>query len=147
MSFTKITDNPKCSCLSESEPDLTNTFARKVRKAPDIKEGDFRNHYERDRVPDPNVCEQVCGFHGVSVEIWNESSSDILLEKYQKTANYSPKHKNNLSIFRFKDDAGVVKYTPDQEVYNEHHYDFYKQDSFTVDRLELVKMIPLIPNK
>lgn len=147
MPFTKISDNIECSCLTDSYSDLSNTFARKVRKAPDIKEGDFKNHYERDRFPDSNNCKDICGFHGVSVEIWSDASSKILLEKYLTTANYSPKHKNNLSIFKFKEDAGVIKYTPDQEVFNEFHYDFYKEDLFAVDRLELVKMIPLIPNR
>ena len=147
MLFTKITDNSECSCLTESYVDLSNTFARRVRKAPDMKEGDFKNHYERDQHPISAECEDICGYHGVSVEIWNDASSSILLEKYQATANYSPKYKNNISVFKFKNDAGVVKYTPNQEVYNEFHYDFFKEDTFIVDRLELVKMIPLIPIK
>lgn len=147
MHFTKISDNTECSCLIESYLDLSNTFARRVRKAPDIKEGDFKNHYERDQFPDSDKCKDICGFHGVSVEIWNDTSSEILLKKYQTTANYSPKYKNNLSIFKFKENAGLIKYTPDQIEYNEFHYDFYKEDSFIVDRLELVKMIPLIPVK
>ena len=147
MQFTKISNNAECTCLSDSYIDLTNTFARRVRKAPDMKDGDFKNNFEKDRAPETDDCEEICGFHGVSIDIWNDKSSTKLLEKYQTTANISPKYKNNLSIFKLKKEAGVIKYTPNQKPYNEFHYDFYKEDSFTIDRLELIEMIPLIPDK
>lgn len=147
MQFTKITDNTKCTCLSDCSNDVTNLFARKVRKAPDMKDADFRNHFEKNRSPETNNCDEICGFYGVSIEIWNDASSKTLIEKYQITSSISPKHKNNLSIFKLKVDAGLVKHTPDQLEYNEFHFDFYKEDSFTIDKLELIEMIPLIPNE
>lgn len=147
MTFTNISNNAECACLRDSYADVVNIFARKVRKAPDMKEGDFRSNFEKDRLPETDSCDDICGIHGVSVEIWNEESAVPLLEKYQTTANYSPKYKNNLSIFKLKDGAGVVKYTPNQKEYNEFHYDLYKEDFFTIDHLDLVEMIPLIPTK
>ncbi len=146
MTFQKITDNTECDCFDKSYTDMISTFARKVRKAPAIKEPDFRNHIERNKLPENSTCSEICGFHGVSIEIWNEDSSEVLLEKYLYTANISPSHKNNLSIFKLKENAGVIKHTPDQLEYNEFHYDFYKDDTFTVENLELIEMIPLIPN-
>ncbi|RNA63518.1 hypothetical protein D1631_17170 [Chryseobacterium nematophagum] len=147
MQFIKISSNTECSCLNDSYADLTNMFVRKVRKAPDMKDADFKNHFERDKTPEKNTCDEICGFHGVSIEIWNDSSSKALLEKYLYTAGISPKHKNNLSVFKLKENAGLVKHTPHQVEFNEYHYDFYKEDSFTVDRLELIEMIPIIPNQ
>ncbi len=82
--------------------------------------------------------------HGVSVEIWNEKSSPLLLEKYHRTAAISPQFRKNLCLIKFTNDNGVVKHTPNQYEYNEYHYDFYKEDSFSVSKLNLIEMIPLI---
>ncbi|MDQ1855770.1 hypothetical protein [Chryseobacterium sp. WLY505] len=146
MNFNKIDNNTECNCLHDSYVDLNSHFARRVRKAPDMKDADFKSHFERGRITESSQCEDICGLHGVSIEIWNDVSSDVLMKKYQATANYSPKHKNNLSIFVIKSSAGRIKHTPRQiDEYNPFHYDLYKEDCFTVDCLELIEMIPLIP--
>lgn len=144
MPFNKITDNTKCECFLDATQDTTNLFVRKVRKAPDLKDADFRNHFERNKTPEnENNCDEVCGLHGVSIEIWNETSSPFLLKKYLYSATIAPQLKKNLSIIKFKANNGLVKYTPNQIDYNEYHYDFYKEDSFTVSDLDLIEMIPL----
>lgn len=143
MGFNKITDTTSCNCLLGTNSNTTDLFVRKVRKSPDLKDTDFRNHIERGKTPEDAACEQICGYYGVSIEIWNDSSANILLEKYRYTAAISPKAKNNLCVIRFKEGNGVVKHTPDQQIYNEHHYDFYKDDSFSVADLDLIEMISL----
>ncbi len=147
MPFNKITENTTCECFINTTEDTTNLFVRSVRKAPDLKDADFRNNFERNKSPnDDNNCNEVCGFHGVSIEIWNESSSPVLLEKYKYSASISPQFKKNLSIIKFRANNGLVKHTPNQIVYNEYHYDFYKEDSFSVTDLELIEMISLTVN-
>ena len=144
MPFQKITEHTICDCLSGAVEDVTNLYVRSVRKAPDLKDADFRTHFERGKTPtNENDCDELCGFHGVSIEIWNDISSPVLLKKYNYSASISPKFKKNLSIIRFKENNGLVKHTPDQMEYNEYHYDFYKDDAFTVSDLELIEMIPL----
>ena len=143
MGFKKIIDTTPCDCLLDTNSNTTDLFVRKVRKSSDLKDPDFRNHIEKGKTPGNATCEQICGYYGVSIEIWNDSSRNILLEKYKYTAAISPKAKNDLCVVRFKESNGVVKYTPNQQIYNEYHYDFYKDDSFCVADLELIKMIVL----
>lgn len=143
MDFKKITDTTSCNCLLDTYSNTTDSFVRKVRKSPDLKDPDFRNHIEKGKMLEDASCEEICGYYGVSIEIWNDSSANVLLEKYKYTASISPKSKNNLCVIRFKENTGLVKHTPNQQIYNEHHYDFYKDDSFCVADLELIEMIPL----
>ena len=122
-------------------------FARKVRNSPELKEPDFKNNFERNRLPsDETNCDEVCGMHGVSFEIWNDKSKDVLLERYKYTATIARKYKNNLCVLKFREGSGMVKYTPEQAEYNEYHYDFYKSDDFSFAHCELVEMIKLTPN-
>ncbi|MCX3264804.1 hypothetical protein [Pedobacter agri] len=144
MPYDKISKNTHCDCLTDAHEDLTNFFARSVKRAPSLKNSDFKNHIERNKIPsDESKCEEVCGYNGVSIELWNDSSSSLLLEKYKYSAAISPQFKKNLCIIKFKANKGLVKHTPNQIVYNEYHYDFYKEDSFTVEDVELIDMIPL----
>lgn len=143
MAFKKITDTTSCNCLLGATFNTEDLFIRKVRKSPGLKDPDFRNHIEKGKNIEDAPCEKICGYYGVSIEMWNDSSANNLLEKYKYTASISPKSNNNLCIIRFKENNGIVKYTPDQEIYNEYHYDFYKDDSFSVADLELIEMISL----
>lgn len=147
MVFIKIRALSPCDCLSGSEENLSDTFVRKVRKSETLKDADFRSHIERNKIPEnPDDCDAVCGMHGLSFEIWNDISKEILLRKYKITSAISPKHKSNLCIVKFKPGSGVIKPTPEQLVYNEFHYDFYKNDSFSSEDLELIDMVKLIPS-
>jgi hypothetical protein len=144
MNFTKISSNTTCDCVSNASENLNDTFVRKVNRSANLKDSDFKNHIERNKIPENlNNCEEVCGHHGVSIEIWNDQSKPHLLNKYHQTAIISPQHKKNLCVIKFKPDCGVVKHTPNQAQYNEYHYDFYKDDDFLVTKLELVEMIQL----
>lgn len=145
MNFTKISDNTSCNCFVDASENIADTFVRKVSRSGNIKDSDFKNHIERNKTPaDSNNCEEVCGYHGVSIELWNEQSTPPLMNKYRQTAIISPQLKKNLCVIKFKSECGLIKYTPNQlEEYNEFHYDFYKDDDFLVEKLELVEMIPL----
>lgn len=144
MNFTKITDNTTCDCFQNTIENTSDTFVRKVRRSTELKDADFRNHFERQKTPsNEHDCNEVCGMHGISIEIWNEKSSKLLMEKYLTTASFSPKSKDNLCVVRFLPNSGVFRYTPDQVKYNEFHYDFYKEDTFLVGNLELLNMIQI----
>jgi len=145
MNFTNIAKHTSCDCLLSAVENTTDTFVRSVRKSNNLSESDFRNHIERHKTAlNPDDCNELCGLHGVSFEIWNDDSAEPLMEKYLATAAISPMFKKNLCVIKFMPNSGVVKHTPNQKEYNEFHYDFYKDDSFVINNLELVKMIPLI---
>src|ERR1700761_9799139 len=102
MNFTKISDKTDCNCLSDATENYVDTFVRSVRRSNNLSESDFRNHIERNKVAiDETDCEENCGLHGVSVEIWNEGSTKILLKKYLTTAAISPQYKKNLCVIKF----------------------------------------------
>ena len=144
MKFTKVEEGTICDCFSDASENSTDLFVRKVRVSQSLKDPDFRNHIERKKNPNnEDDCSEVCGLHALSFEIWSELSSDLLMKKYQTTVAISPQSKKNLCIVKFKPNSGLVKYTPNQEEYNEFHYDFYKIDDFTVANLELVDMIQI----
>ncbi|HEY8783211.1 MAG TPA: hypothetical protein VIM16_16410 [Mucilaginibacter sp.] len=144
MNFTKISHNTSCNCFIDAVENTNNTFVRKVRRSENLKDSDFKTHIERDKTPQNlNDCEEVCGLNGVSIEIWNEISSKPLMDKYLLTAAISPQLKKNLCVIRFKVDCGLVKHSPNQMNFNEFHYDFFKDDNFVVEKLDLVEMIQL----
>jgi hypothetical protein len=147
MTFDKIAESNNCNCLNGCSEDYTNVFARKVGIAKTLKLRDFKTHHERNKVPSQlNNCKEVCGFRGISVDIWNDESKDIVLKKYFTTIAFSPKYKSNISIIKLKQDAGIVKHTPVNNPLNEFHYDFYKSDNFVIESIELVDLIPLKTN-
>lgn len=144
MSFEKIIESTSCDCFSEANENTSDVFVRKVRKSPDLKDADFRNSIERGKLPkDEKDCIEVCGFNGVSFEIWNDKSSEKLMSKYLYTSEIAPKHSKHLCKVKFLPASGKVKHTPDQQEFNEFHYDFYKDDSFSVAMLQIVEMIPV----
>ncbi|WP_423148625.1 hypothetical protein [Rubrolithibacter danxiaensis] len=145
MNFKNISDKTVCDCFQDAVQDNINTFVRRVRKSDSLNDSDFRNHIERGKTPqNEDDCEEVCGLYGLSFELWNDESSKLLMEKYLTTATFKPRDKRNLCVVRFLAESGYVKYTPNQTEYNEYHYDFYKEDSFNITKLELVEMIPLV---
>jgi hypothetical protein len=142
MGFDKILAITTCDCLNGTSQNLTDTFIRRVRKSQELKNPDFRNHFERGKVPsDDSNCEEVCGMNGLSFDIWTKTSSKAILEKHKTSAGFAPKL-NHYCIVRFTTSSGLIKHTPNQENgYNEYHYDFYKDDTFTVSTLKLIDTI------
>lgn len=144
MAFIKITSKTTCDCLSGAVENIFDTFIRKVKHSSNLSNSDFRNYIERGRIAkNDNDCDEVCNLNGVSFEIWNDESKDLLMKKYKLTLTISPKIKNNLCVIKFLPESGVLKHTPNQEEYNEFHYDFHKCDTFSTSDLQLINMIPL----
>lgn len=143
--FAKIADTTSCNCIDKLAENTLDTFVRKVGESKNVKDRDFKNYIECGKIPsEPEKCEKVCGYHGVSIEIWNETSSGLLREKYLKTISFSPKLRKHLFVFKLGTGCGLVKHTPDQESgYNYFHFDFYKEDGFQASMLQPVEMIPL----
>lgn len=138
MTFEYLPER-ECQCLEDAFNDSSLIFARRVDKTKTPKDRHFRGKHERaePRLPDPSVtdCEQVCGYYGISVDVWNETSQEQIWERHQRILDISPKYKNNLLIFKFGERAGKVKHTPVRGVEpNLHHHDFYKCDTFDVEQ-------------
>ena len=147
MNFSEISNSHSCECLKNSLENVCDVFVRKVRRSSNLSESDFRTHKERGKLsPEENDCDNICGMNALSFEIWNEYSWEVLLEKYNTTAKFSPQSgKKNLCVVRFLRGSGLVKHTPFQiNEKNDFHYDFYKSDSFNVNALNLIEMIQLI---
>lgn len=148
MTFENLHIGTDCNCLHRAKPNSTDLFARRVGKAPDLKDRDFRTHHERSKEPDdPDNCSIVCGYRGLSVDLWNDDTKEQILNRYGITNAFAPvigKKKNQLSIIRLNEASGVVKHTPIKGPSpNPYHYDWYKCDNFDLTLVELVDLIPL----
>lgn len=146
MKFSYIKDDSPCGCLSQCSENYTDYFARRVGDSATLKDRDFKSHFEKGKVPEnAEDCKEVCGLMGISIDIWNEVSEQKLREKYSTTNAITPKAKKHLAIFKINKDGGVVAHTPEQEVYNEFHYDLYKPDGFVATNfLELTNLLPIV---
>jgi hypothetical protein len=140
MEFDLLHEDTDCNCTDGATQDFQNLYARKINK-PDISEKDLKTHWERGKRPDSLSCVCVCGYKGVSVDSWNESSEDVVIGKFLTTFRITPRHKDSIYIFRLKQDAGLLKHTPTKD--DPFHYDFYKSDEFKQQMLEEVEIISL----
>ncbi len=141
MSFDTLHSDTDCDCLQDTTQDFVNLYVRKIEK-PILKEKDLRTHWERAKRPDVYECINVCSYKGMSVNIWNESSQTSTLNKFLTTFKFAPSNrKDSMYVFRFKEDAGLLKHTPDEG--DLFHYDFYKCDGFSENMLESVEIISL----
>lgn len=132
MKFGKINDDTECDCLANAVQDIENVYARKINK-PNVLDADLRSHWEKGTRSDDG-CLRVCGLKGLSINIWNEESQDSTIAKFLTTFKITPKSKNSIFLFKFKENAGVVIYTPAKD--DKFHYDFYKCDDFIISMIE-----------
>lgn len=151
MNFTTLSEGHSCNCHRKADENCTDTFARKVCDARELKSRDFKTHHERGLPPESASCDDICGYRGVSVFVWNGNSKTYISEKFSLTFGISPmmkRPKYQLGVFRISEGLGKVKHTPNQKHGVEpYHYDFYKSDEFAVEKLELVDLLPLFtPN-
>lgn len=139
MEFSELLKDTDCQCLENANQDNVSIFAKKINK-PNPTDKDFKSHWERGKTS--IVCDEICGYKGLSVNLWNESTKEAVIKKYVTTFGISPKHKDSIFVFKFLDEAGMVKYTPNEN--DKSHYDFYKSDNFTLEMLEqTTEIIPL----
>jgi hypothetical protein len=150
MSYKSISEGHNCKCLIDAHDNNKDTFARKVGDTKDFKIRDFKTHHERGKILETESCEDICGFRGLSVELWNEESKDYVIDKFSLTVKLAPMKKpsHQIGVFKIVENAGKVKHTPNQRHGQEiYHHDLYKSDTFVIENLEIIEMIPLFnPN-
>jgi hypothetical protein len=148
MTFENMAQGENCKCLKNCTENTVDIFARRTDYTKELKSRDFKCDKDKKReFPNLNDCKAVCGYYGVSIDLWNENSKDILLKRYITTASFSPQHRKNLSIIKFKESAGFIKNTPiNEQIGGEYHYDLYKCDNFEIEMIELIENIPLFEN-
>lgn len=140
--FTGITGDTQCDCLAGAVQNTEALFVKSI-DSRRVKERDFRSKWEKGhrqidgRPVDESDCRLVCMMKGVSVNmITTSESEENAIQKYKKTLKYSPKRPGYLLKFRFCDNAGAVKYTPNGN--DKTHHTFYKSDSFALDLIDVI---------
>jgi hypothetical protein len=142
MTFENLTKDTQCNCLIDASEDTTATFARVLNKDA-ATEKDFFSKWDKEHRGEE--CENICGLKGVSV---SKLESDIVKQEviglYNQIFKISPKYKKGVLIFKFKNEAGMSKSTPDNT--NRYHHDFYKCDNFSLNSIEQQEVCFLTPN-
>ena len=138
MTFKKLHQDTECNCLESAIQDNDNLYARKINK-PIPLDRDFNSHWERGKRAE--ICNEICGYKGLSINKWDEDSKNAIINKFLTTFGISPKHKDSIFVFRITPETGVVEYTPTQN--DKTHFDFYKSDDFTLEMLETHIVLPL----
>ncbi len=140
MTFDNLHGDTVCNCLSNAFERTEQLFARKTDK-PVNREKDFESIWERKKRSYPEMlrklkeCTDICGYKGISINEWNNSTKKEVIQKYVTTFGITPSHKDRILVFKFKDNAGKVVFTPRKD--DASHYDFYKCDKFSIDFLEI----------
>lgn len=142
LKFSELHQGIDCNCLEGAISDNQNLFARRVNLKSPFKNQDFK--YSMNKRPDADNCIEWCKVRGISTHIYNTESKLHVIEKNLFYLGIARGSKKQLSIFKIKNDGGMVKHTPEQgngEI-DRYHYDFYKPDGFEVDKhLELVELL------
>lgn len=156
MTFNSLSVGINCNCLLNSVlKDSSNTediFCKKLRqKNPGPR--DFESHWEMgwraidDRPIDmQHDCSGILSLKAISVNIFNDQTRSQVLEKYHTTFKISPQYNSSARFcsFKFKPNAGKVRHTPIKN--DQSHYDFYKSDGFTMERLEIILIGQILDN-
>lgn len=137
MDFQGIHNDTACDCINDLKQDTENIYVRKINR-PAIRDTDLRSHWEKGKRVDDSDCKAVCGYKGLSVNVWNNLSEKDVIGKFLTTFGISRKSKDSIYLFKFKVDAGLLKYTPNER--DPYHYTFYKCDAFTADMIEEVEV-------
>lgn len=144
MTFDSLHADTDCDCLIEAFEDTEQIFARKISK-PNMRVADFYSHWERNRKPAENICTEICKYKGISVNYWDDSTRQQVIDKYVKSLrliNLDNKIvKDSILIFRFKSKMGSLKYSPSKS--DSSHYTFYKSDTFDIQDIEIIDTIEL----
>lgn len=149
MTFEKLHQDSSCNCIEVNcFEDAQSHWGIKTNK--DIlREADFRSKHEKGQIEEGKAynCGELCSLKGVSMSIvknQEQDHKDNVLKIYKQLFPSAPRYKPYLSIIKFKEGSGVIKFTP-LEI-NPLHHDFYKCDSFVHSEVELVESISLADN-
>ncbi|MBF0521059.1 MAG: hypothetical protein HQK92_15220 [Nitrospirae bacterium] len=139
MEFKQLHIDTHCDCVKGADENLYEVFARRVRYNP-IFDKDFKSKWEKKQPYTNNSCKSICSHKGISVNLFDDSTKEDIINKYIKTFTFSPGHKAYCCTFKFRQNAGKLKRTESQD---KSHFDFFKCDSFTLDNLEILEYIDL----
>jgi hypothetical protein len=151
MDFNKISRITTCDCLHGFHEDTNSIFVRRVDKRNrkpkerDFKvEADKETYVPKEPLPNNSACKSICEDFELSIDIITPETEDAVIERCRKTLEVSGTLNKHLCKFQLKEDAGVVKYTPNQESgYNPYHHDFIKDDNFTLEKIQVLSMVSL----
>lgn len=135
MTFKDFKKDTDCDCLSDAKIDINSIFARIICNNP-LEKSDFESHWDRGKRS--AKCKDICGYKGVSMSIIvNEEIKKEIITFYSTSSTFAPNYKNKILFFKFKENAGYVKATPNKK--NKFHHDFYKSDLFEVRLIENIE--------
>lgn len=143
MTFDNINTDTSCNCLEDTIIDIDNSYVRKLRKEI-LEEKDFLTHWERNLKADNADCKKICSSKSVSINQFKPETEVQILEKYKTTFNINPKKGAYYVKFQFLQNAGKVKHTPDIEFKDESHFDFYKADDFSFDKIRIIDTVKFV---
>lgn len=139
MIFKQLHSDTECDCVKDAENIPNGVFARRVRSNPLI-EKDFASKWEKRHPYPDNSCKSICSHKGVSINLFNDSTKEEVLNKYITLFSFSPGHKAYCCTFKLKAEAGKLKNTNSLD---KSHFDFFKCDSFSISDLEILDYIEL----
>ncbi|WP_312312230.1 hypothetical protein [Empedobacter brevis] len=137
MNFTKTFGDIQCNCVEGSNEDTNNNYALKTIKE-NLRIQDFYSYHEKGKTITDTKCDNICSFRGVSVSLYNEETEENVLKLYKELFPLSPGYKPYLKIIKFGENCGKVKHTPSNN--NDYHFDFYKCDTFAIDKIEVIEV-------
>ena len=142
MTFDKIKTETDCDCITSARNvDTENSYVRKLNK-PTLEERDFLTHWERNKRPPIEDCENICSFKSVSINQFGVETEDQILEKFKTTFNINPKKGAYYLKFQFLNGAGKIKHTPQSN--DTSHYDLYKADDFNLTKIQIIETVKFI---
>lgn len=140
MTFDKIKSDTECECLSNAVIDNENAYVRKLHKET-LEEKDFLTHWERNIKGESLECDNICSRKSVSINQFNSETEAQILEKYKTTFHINPKKGAYFLKFKFLKDAGKTKHTPVPAINDTSHYDFYKADDFSFEKIQIIEKV------
>ena len=138
MTFENLHADTDCNCISGAFIDTTNEYVRRLKKDA-VQDSDFLTHSERGIVSPLDDCENICSYKGVSINQLRVEFVEQILTKYKTTFKINPKKGAHYLKFKFKEEAGKVKFAPEED--DQSHYNFFKADNFTLNSLDIIDTI------
>lgn len=144
ITFNRLIDIG-CTCLllkiEGYDENTESSFCKKI-DGDKLRIQDFRSMWEKERrfiygqPVGENDCEGILSLKGVSINLYNEENREAILEKYRTTFRLN-RRKSMYAIFRFQEDAGKVRHSPQDG--DPSHHEFYKCDGFTIEHVQEIE--------
>ena len=139
MNFRTLNSDTNCDCTKDATIDNVSRFALKMNKS-SMRENDFKTYWEKGKTS--TVCSEICSYKGQSLTIVNNQTDlETTIDVYKKLFPFSPSYRTHCAVITLNENSGLVKHTPID--INPLHYDFYKYDDFSIDKVTKMQIIPL----